>query len=72
MVDVELELLNREVQLAGKTEIERMKIGDAVANGVVDNEVRMFISIVDAPTDLSLDPWILPCQNPAVFGECRC
>ncbi|KAE9971779.1 hypothetical protein BLS_006480 [Venturia inaequalis] len=38
VVDVELELLNREVQLAGKTEIERMKIGDAVAKGVVDNE----------------------------------
>lgn len=36
--DVELELLNREVQLAGKTHVETTKIGDAVASGLVDNE----------------------------------
>lgn len=36
--DVELVLLNRHVQLAGKTDVEKMSIGKAVANGVVDNE----------------------------------
>jgi glycyl-tRNA synthetase len=38
VADVELELLDRNVQLAGKTEPTRMKIGNAVAKGVVDNE----------------------------------
>ncbi|KAF2240318.1 glycyl-tRNA synthetase-like protein [Trematosphaeria pertusa] len=36
--DVELELLNREVQLAGKTHAETTKIGEAVKIGLVDNE----------------------------------
>jgi len=36
--NVELELLNRSVQLDGKTEIERKAIGKAVAEGIVDNE----------------------------------
>lgn len=36
--DVELELLNREVQLAGKTKVETTKIGKAVETGLVDNE----------------------------------
>ncbi|KAF2012627.1 glycyl-tRNA synthetase-like protein [Aaosphaeria arxii CBS 175.79] len=36
--DVELELLNREVQLSGKTHVSTTKIGDAVASGLVDNE----------------------------------
>ncbi|KAF2004450.1 glycyl-tRNA synthetase-like protein [Amniculicola lignicola CBS 123094] len=36
--DVELELLNREVQLAGKTHVETTKIGKAVETGLVDNE----------------------------------
>jgi glycyl-tRNA synthetase len=36
--DVELELLNRKVQLAGKTEVERTPIGKAVAEKLVDNE----------------------------------
>jgi len=35
---VELELLNREVQLAGKTHVEKMSIGKAVETGLVDNE----------------------------------
>jgi glycyl-tRNA synthetase len=35
---VELELLNRQVQLAGKTEVERKLIGKAVAEKLVDNE----------------------------------
>jgi glycyl-tRNA synthetase len=35
---VELELLNRQVQLAGKTEVERKPIGKAVAEKLVDNE----------------------------------
>jgi glycyl-tRNA synthetase len=35
---VELELLNRKVQLAGKTEVERTPIGKAVAVKLVDNE----------------------------------
>ena len=38
VADVELELLNREVQLQGKTHVERKKIGEAVASGLVDNE----------------------------------
>lgn len=36
--DVELELLNRDVQLAGKTQVETTKIGKAVEDGIVDNE----------------------------------
>ncbi|ORX97956.1 glycyl-tRNA synthetase-like protein [Clohesyomyces aquaticus] len=36
--DVELELLNREVQLAGKTHVETTKISKAVETGLVDNE----------------------------------
>ncbi|KAF2176279.1 glycyl-tRNA synthetase-like protein [Zopfia rhizophila CBS 207.26] len=36
--DVELELLNREVQLAGKTQVETTKIGKAVETSLVDNE----------------------------------
>ncbi|KAF2654266.1 glycyl-tRNA synthetase-like protein [Lophiostoma macrostomum CBS 122681] len=36
--DVELELLNRDVQLAGKTHVETTKIGKAVKTGLVDNE----------------------------------
>ncbi|KAF2404481.1 glycyl-tRNA synthetase [Trichodelitschia bisporula] len=38
VADVELELLDRDVQLSGKTTTTRMKIGDAVAQGIVDNE----------------------------------
>ena len=36
--DVELVLLNRKVQLEGRTEVEKRTIGDAVATGLVDNE----------------------------------
>lgn len=36
--DVELILLNRHTQLAGKTNVERVPIGKAVADGTVDNE----------------------------------
>lgn len=36
--DVELELLNREVQLAGKVHVETTPIGKAVETGLVDNE----------------------------------
>ncbi|KAF1971846.1 glycyl-tRNA synthetase-like protein [Bimuria novae-zelandiae CBS 107.79] len=36
--DVELELLNREVQLEGKAEVETTTIGKAVETGLVDNE----------------------------------
>ncbi|KAH7329180.1 hypothetical protein B0I35DRAFT_346126 [Stachybotrys elegans] len=35
---VELVLLDRDTQLSGKTETKKMTIGDAVKNGVVDNE----------------------------------
>ncbi|CAI4219546.1 unnamed protein product [Parascedosporium putredinis] len=35
---VELVLLDRHVQLSGKTNLTKMTIGDAVKNGVVDNE----------------------------------
>ena len=38
VADVELELLNREVQLQGQTQVERKKIGEAVASRLVDNE----------------------------------
>lgn len=36
--DIELVLLNRETQLAGKTNVEKVPIGKAVAEGLVDNE----------------------------------
>lgn len=36
--DIELVLLNRETQLSGKTDVQRVSIGEAVANGTVDNE----------------------------------
>lgn len=36
--DVELILLNRHTQLAGKTNVEKVSIGKAVADGTVDNE----------------------------------
>ncbi|KAI9805162.1 MAG: Glycine--tRNA ligase 1, mitochondrial [Sarcosagium campestre] len=36
--DVELTLLNRKVQLEGRTDVEKMSIGKAVESGLVDNE----------------------------------
>lgn len=36
--DVELVLLNRNVQLEGRTDVEKMAIGKAVSTGLVDNE----------------------------------
>ncbi len=36
--DIELALLNRHVQLEGRTEVEKMSIGKAVSTGLVDNE----------------------------------
>ncbi|KAI9761259.1 MAG: Glycine--tRNA ligase 1, mitochondrial [Candelina submexicana] len=36
--DVELALLDRNVQLDGRTEVEKMTIGKAVSSGLVDNE----------------------------------
>ncbi|EGS20502.1 glycyl-tRNA synthetase-like protein [Thermochaetoides thermophila DSM 1495] len=36
--DIELDLLDRHTQLSGKTTTTRMKIGDAVRQGIVDNE----------------------------------
>ncbi|KAI1129053.1 glycyl-tRNA synthetase [Nemania abortiva] len=36
--DIELVLLNRETQLSGKTHVQKVTIGEAVANGTVDNE----------------------------------
>ncbi|KAK0099632.1 Glycine--tRNA ligase 1, mitochondrial [Cadophora gregata] len=36
--DVELVLLNKETQLAGKTDVAKVSIGKAVADGTVDNE----------------------------------
>ncbi|KAI9877267.1 MAG: Glycine--tRNA ligase 1, mitochondrial [Pleopsidium flavum] len=36
--DIELALLNRKVQLEGRTEVEKMAIGKAVSTGLVDNE----------------------------------
>ncbi|KAI9891303.1 MAG: Glycine--tRNA ligase 1, mitochondrial [Vezdaea aestivalis] len=36
--NVELTLLNRKVQMAGRSDVERMSIGKAVASGIVDNE----------------------------------
>jgi glycyl-tRNA synthetase len=36
--DVELVLLNRDTQLSGKTNVETVAIGKAVADGIVDNE----------------------------------
>ncbi|KAI8966884.1 glycyl-tRNA synthetase [Daldinia sp. FL1419] len=36
--DIELVLLNRTTQLSGKTNVEKVSIGKAVADGIVDNE----------------------------------
>ncbi|MCJ1257945.1 Glycine--tRNA ligase 1, mitochondrial [Lignoscripta atroalba] len=36
--DVELALLNRKVQLEGRTDVEKMTVGKAVSTGLVDNE----------------------------------
>jgi glycyl-tRNA synthetase len=36
--DIELVLLNRKTQLAGKTDVEKVSIGKAIAEGLVDNE----------------------------------
>lgn len=36
--DIELVLLNRETQLSGKTDVQKVSIGQAVVNGTVDNE----------------------------------
>jgi glycyl-tRNA synthetase len=36
--DIELVLLNRHTQLAGQTQVEKVSIGKAVADGTVDNE----------------------------------
>ena len=36
--DIELVLLNRKVQLEGRSDVEKMTIGKAVATGLVDNE----------------------------------
>ncbi|MCJ1478675.1 Glycine--tRNA ligase 1, mitochondrial [Lambiella insularis] len=36
--DVELVLLNRKIQLEGRSDVERMTIGKAVSTGLVDNE----------------------------------
>lgn len=36
--DVELDLLDRHVQQAGSTQVSRMRVGDAVARGVIANE----------------------------------
>ncbi|KAF3042154.1 Glycine--tRNA ligase 1, mitochondrial [Didymella heteroderae] len=38
VANVELELLDRDVQLSGKTTIKTTKIGEAVKSGMVDNE----------------------------------
>lgn len=52
--DVKLALLNRDTQLAGKTGLETMSIGQAVRTGIVDNEtlgyflvrVLLFLEII--------------------------
>ncbi|KAI3333289.1 glycyl-tRNA synthetase [Ustulina deusta] len=36
--DIELVLLDKETQLSGKTDVQKVTIGQAVANGTVDNE----------------------------------
>ncbi|KAG9202607.1 Glycine--tRNA ligase 1, mitochondrial [Epicoccum nigrum] len=38
VADIELELLDRNVQLSGKTTVKTTKIGEAVKTGLVDNE----------------------------------
>ena len=43
--DVELDFLDRKVQLDGRTELTRMSIGTAVATGMVDNETLGFFLV---------------------------
>ncbi|KAF2742054.1 glycyl-tRNA synthetase-like protein [Sporormia fimetaria CBS 119925] len=38
VADIQLNLLNRDVQLSGKTDITRMSVGEAVEKKIVDNE----------------------------------
>ncbi|KAL8349683.1 hypothetical protein RB598_005177 [Gaeumannomyces tritici] len=38
VADIELELLDRDTQLSGKTDTKKVSIGKAVADGLVDNE----------------------------------
>lgn len=57
--NIELDLLPRDVQLSGKTDLVRMTIGDAVRNKVVDNEtlgyflVRIFLFLKRLGVDQS-------------------
>ncbi|ROT35916.1 glycyl-tRNA synthetase [Sodiomyces alkalinus F11] len=57
--NIELDLLPRDVQLSGKTDLVRMTIGDAVRNKVVDNEtlgyflVRIFLFLQKLGVDQS-------------------
>ncbi|KAI5802893.1 glycyl-tRNA synthetase [Pyronema domesticum] len=56
--DIELRLLDKDVQLSGKTILTTKKIGDAVKEGIVDNETlgyflaRIFLFL----TELGVDP----------------
>ena len=51
---IKLELLDREVQLAGKTQTESMSVGDAVEKGFIDNStlgyflarIQLFLEII--------------------------
>lgn len=59
VADVEVSLLNKSTQLAGRTEVEKMKIGDAVSKGLVDNETlgyfvaRIQMFLIKIGVDLS-------------------
>jgi len=58
VVDVKINLLDRHVQLAGKTNAIPITLGEAVQNGAVDNEtIGYFIARIQLfLTKLGLDP----------------
>ena len=58
VVDVKINLLNRHVQLAGKTDATSITLGEAVANGTVDNEtIGYFMARIQLfLVKLGLDP----------------
>lgn len=63
--DVKLMLLPKETQLSGKTDLTEMSVGDAVAQGIVDNEtlgyflVRIQLFLVK----IGIDPKRIRCRQ---------
>ncbi|POS87162.1 glycyl-tRNA synthetase, partial [Erysiphe pulchra] len=76
--DVELILLNRHTQLAGQTNVEKMTIGKAVANGTVANETlgyflaRIHLFLEKIGVDLSKARFRQHMANEMAHYACDC